>query len=123
MEPIKEIVHRVNKAFMDNNMQEFVSLCADDIAWTVVGQKILNGKQEILAYMASMTIDGCPLLTEHTIIVEGSRAACTGSMQMVNPDGSDYLGSFCDIYQFRGYKIQRLESYVVHGKPQNDKLV
>ncbi|MCM2359336.1 MAG: nuclear transport factor 2 family protein [Geobacteraceae bacterium] len=43
----KEIVEKVNTAFAENNLEGFLSFCADDVKWTMVGDKTVTGKDAI----------------------------------------------------------------------------
>ena len=51
---LKEIVEQVNATFAENNMEKFLSFCADDIQWTMVGHKSVKGKDAIRQWMKSM---------------------------------------------------------------------
>ena len=35
----KEIVNKVNDAFAENNVEGFLALCANDVEWTMVGDR------------------------------------------------------------------------------------
>ena len=43
----KEIVEKVNAAFAKNNPEVFLSNCAENVTWTMVGEKSNNGKKAI----------------------------------------------------------------------------
>jgi len=116
METIKEIVQKINQAFRDNDMEAFVSYCADDITWTMVGNETVTGKQGILDFMKGMPGNCEPVLTEKLIIAGEDSAACTGTMEMPNPDGSTYHGAFCDVYQFENGKVKTIDTYIIELK-------
>ena len=40
----KEIVEKVNASFAEGEMEGFLSFCADDLVWTMVGSKTVKGK-------------------------------------------------------------------------------
>nr|WP_294944990.1 hypothetical protein [uncultured Mucilaginibacter sp.] len=44
---------------------------------------------------------------------QARRAACTGTMEMPNPDGTVYKGAFCDVYQFVDGKVQTIDNYII----------
>ena len=52
----KEIVEKVNAAFAEGSVEGFLSFCADDVVWTMVGDKTVKGKDAIRQWMASMGI-------------------------------------------------------------------
>ena len=40
----KEIVEKVNAAFAANDLEGFLALCADDVEWSMIGEKTCKGK-------------------------------------------------------------------------------
>ncbi|OOQ62045.1 nuclear transport factor 2 family protein [Mucilaginibacter pedocola] len=116
MESIRDIVKSINKAFETNEMDKFVGHCADDVVWNMIGHVLLNGKQAILDFMKDAPAGCEPILHEDVIVVDGNNAACTGSMEMKNPDGSPYKGRFCDVYKFVNGKVQTMDSYIIEIK-------
>jgi uncharacterized protein len=108
----KEIVEKINAAFAENNMEGFLSFCADDVVWTIVGEKTVKGKDATRQWMASMDV-GPPKFTVDNVIAEGDFVTAYGDMTMKDKDGKEASYSYCDIYRFRGDKIVELKSFVV----------
>jgi uncharacterized protein (TIGR02246 family) len=50
----KEIVEKVDTAFAQNNLEGFLSFCAEDVEWTIVGEKTVKGKDSIRQWMAAI---------------------------------------------------------------------
>lgn len=112
----KAIVEKVNAAFGEGSTEGFLSHCAEDVQWTIVGKPALQGKEAIRKFMGAMG-DGCgPQLVVHSVIGDGEKVASNGSMIMELADGTPYHGAFCDVYRFAGGKIAELDSYVVDLK-------
>lgn len=108
----KEIVEKVNSAFAKNDLEGFLSFCADDVEWTMVGDQTINGKDAIRHWMASMDFDP-PEFTVDAVIAEGDFVAAHGNMTMKREDGKTMPYSYCDIYRFRDDKIVELRSFVI----------
>lgn len=108
----KEIVARVNAAFAEGDVEGFLSACADDVQWTIVGEKIVNGKRAIREWLSSMDVEP-PKFTVEWIVAEGDFVTALGDMTMKEEDGKVAPYSFCDIYRFRGDKIAEMKSFVV----------
>ena len=108
----KEIVEKVNASFAEGGMEGFLSFCADDVVWTMVGNKTVKGKQGIREWMASMDMEP-PKFTVDNIIAEGDFVTAYGNMTMKEKDGKTAPYAYCDIYRFRDGKIAELNSYVV----------
>ena len=108
----KEIVEKVNASFAEGGVEGFLSHCADDVVWTMVGNKTTRGKKDIREWMASMDMEP-PKFTVANIIAEGDFAACNGDMTMKDKDGKTVPYAYCDLYRFRDGKIAELTSFVV----------
>ena len=108
----KEIVEKVNASFAEGGVEGFLSYCADDVVWTIVGEKSVKGTNAIREWMASMNMEP-PKFTVNNIIAEGDFATAHGDMTMKDKDGKTAPYSYCDIYRFHDGKIVELTSFVV----------
>lgn len=108
----KEIVEKVNASFAEGGVEGFLSHCADDVVWTMVGNKTTRGKQAIRKWMASMDMEP-PKFTVDNIIAEGDFVTAYGDMTMKDKDGKAVPYAYCDIYRFRDGKIAELNSFVI----------
>lgn len=112
----KEIVEQVNAAFLKGNFEGFLDFCADDVEWTILGDRTVNGKETIRQWMAEMAAENPepPKFTvADPIIAEGDFVAARGNMTMKDKEGKTGHYSYCDIYRFRDGKIVELSSFVV----------
>jgi ketosteroid isomerase-like protein len=110
----KEIVRKVNEAFLEGKFEGFLDHCADDVRWTIIGDRTVNGKEAIREWMSSMEGMEPPKFTvADPVIAEGDFVAARGDMSMKDKDGKDGDYSYCDIYRFGGDKIVELNSFVV----------
>ena len=108
----KAIVEKVNAAFAEGSVEGFLSYCADDVAWTMVGDTTVKGKDAIRQWMASMDMEP-PMFTVATVIAEGDFVMAHGDMTMQDKDGKVSPYTYCDIYRFRGDKIVELQAFVI----------
>lgn len=108
----KKIVEKVNAAFADNSVEGFLACCADDIEWTMVGDKSVKGKETIRKWMLSMDVEP-PKFSVDILIAEGDAVAAYGSMTMRDTEGKTAPYAYCDIYRFRDAKIVQLISLVI----------
>jgi uncharacterized protein (TIGR02246 family) len=108
----KAIVEKVNAAFAENSMEGFLSFCADDIEWTMVGDKSVKGKEAIRKWMESMDMEP-PKFTVDTVIAEGDSVVAHGNMTMKDEDGKTVPYAYCDVYRFRDDKIIKLIAFVI----------
>lgn len=108
----KEIVEKVNAAFAEGSTEGFLSFCAEDVEWTMVGDKTVKGKDAIRQWMASMDMEP-PKITVSNVIAEGDFVAAHGDVTMKDKDGRAVPYSYCDIYRFQGDKIVELRAFVI----------
>jgi uncharacterized protein len=108
----KEIVEKVNASFAKGSAEDFLSNCADDIRWEIVGEKTVNGREAIREFMKEMNSEP-PQFTVEDVIAEGDKVAAQGNMTMPDKDGNTVPYSFCDVYRFRDGKIVELNSFVI----------
>jgi len=108
----KEIVEKVNASFAEGGAEEFLSFCADDVVWTMVGNRTTKGKKAIREWLASMDTEP-PRFTVDNIIGEGDFVTTYGDMTMKDKDGKIVPYAYCDIYRFREGKIVELSSFVI----------
>jgi ketosteroid isomerase-like protein len=108
----KEIVEKVNAAFAEEGLEGFLSFCADDVEWTIVGEKSVQGKEAIRTWIGSMGT-GAPKFIVDQVIAEGDSVVAHGSMTMTEKDGSSVPYAYCDIYRFRDARIIRMISFVI----------
>lgn len=109
----KQIVEKVNAAFAENSVEGFLSFCADDVTWTMVGEKTVRGKDAIRKWMASMGGAEAPRFTVQNVIAEGDFVAAHGDMTMKEKGGKAVPYAYCDLYRFRGGKIVELNAFVI----------
>jgi ketosteroid isomerase-like protein len=116
----KAIVEKVNASFAEGNMEGFLSFCAEDVKWTMVGEKSVRGKGSIREWMSSMGDSEPPKFTVDNIVSEGDVVVANGEMTMKDKDGNTGSYSYCDFYRFTDGRISELISYVVKTEPANN---
>lgn len=117
----KQMVETVNAAFAENRLEDFYALCDDATEWTMAGDKPVKGVAAIREFMSSMDGQDCglPSFDGVTIISEGDRAACSGTMTMTYKDEPKKYW-FADVYRFADGKIAELVSYVIPEKEDGE---
>ncbi len=77
-------------------MEGFLSFCADDVTWTIVGERTVKGKDAIREWMSTWDAEP-PRFTVHKVSAE-----------------SNFVTAYDDnIYRFQGGKIVELNSFVI----------
>ena len=109
----KEIIEKVNASFAKGSTEGFLSSCAENVEWTMVGDKTVRGRDAIRQWMASMGDMEPPKFTVDNVIAEGDFATANGDMTMKDKNGKAVPYAYCDIYRFRDDKIVALSSFVI----------
>lgn len=116
----KQIVTQINDSFTQNDVEGFLDHCADNVVWTMAGEKTVNGKDNIREWMSSMEGHEAPAFTADILVAEGDSVICSGDMRMKDSDGVEAGYKYCDIYKFSGDKVTDLTSFVVKEKTSAD---
>src|SRR5262249_33335200 len=109
----KKIVEKVNASFAEGSTEGFLSFCADEVTWTIVGKSSVKGKDAIREWLASIDMEP-PKFTVDNIIAEGNFVTAYGDMTMKEKDGKTVPYAYCDIYHFRDGKIVELNSFLIN---------
>jgi uncharacterized protein len=108
----KAILLEANASIAEGNYEGFLSFCADDTQWTLVGDKTLNGKEAVRQWMATEYAEP-PLNIVAHLIAEGDFVTAVGDLTMKGEDGKASHYSYCDIWRFRGNKMTELRAFVI----------
>ena len=116
----KQIVKDVNDAFSRNSVEDFLGYCADNVIWTIHGDRTVKGRVAIRQWMSEMEGMEPPKFTIDEVVAEGDTVVCRGDMKMKEKDGTTGDYAYCDIYRITNGKIDELNSYVVKKKSEKD---
>ena len=114
----KQIIEKANEAFENADTEAFLSYCADNFVWNMLGNEVWNGKESIRQAMKGMPPEP-PEFTVKELIGEQDIVVCYGNMKMKNKEGNKEDYSFCDVYHLKNGAITELITYLV--KLTNDK--
>lgn len=115
---LKKIVEQADEAFAQNKPDDFLSLCADEIEWRMVGEKTVRGKSEARKWiemgMANVSSDHAKVICTN-IIEEDQYVAAYGKMEVKKNEVVTKF-SYCDIYRFKDDKIVELTSFIIQSE-------
>ncbi len=110
-----KFLQKINEAFANNDTETIVENITEDICWTIIGDRKVQGKEAFTKAMKEMESEEPLILNISNIITHGASAAVNGTMK--SADHKTY--AFCDVYKFGGLKnpkIKEITSYVVELK-------
>jgi uncharacterized protein (TIGR02246 family) len=108
----KAILEKANAAISAGNNEGFLSFCTDDMVWTFVGDKMLQGKEAVRQYMATAYAEPPRFMVEN-LIAEGEFVTALGKISMKDEDGIRVDYSYCDVWRFRDGKMVELKAFVI----------
>ena len=111
----REIVQKVNEAFSNNDMEAFITCCAEDVKWHM-NTTTATGKDGIRKALEKVPFDLPPEITVKQVIADEGGAACTGTVKVQNTKGNIAHALFCDVYKIEAGRINELSSYIIDLK-------
>ena len=113
----KATLERANAAVAKGDIEGFLSFCADDIAWTTVGDKTLNGKVAVRQWMATAYAEP-PKFAVEGLIAEGDFLTAYGDITVKDEHGTAIHSTYCDVWRFRDGKMVELRAFVIKTAAQ-----
>lgn len=110
------ILHKANEFVKNGDYESFLAYCTPNTKWVFVGERILNGKGEVRAYMKEFYCEP-PVFSVEKAIEEGNFVMVTGEIRLKNKDGKYEHFDYCDIWRFEEGKIAELKAFVIGKKP------
>ena len=115
-----EIVNKINDAFSANDVEGFLEHCSDSVSWTMVGDRTVNGKDEVRRFMSEMEGAEPPVFGVDQMIANDDSVVCYGGMTMKDGKGQTSDWTYCDIYHFADGKVAEMSSFVIKNKGEDE---
>lgn len=111
------ILHTANEFVSKGDYESFLAYCTTETKWIFVGERILNGKEEVRAYMKEFYVEP-PVFSVEKAIEDGDFVMVTGEIQLKNKARKYEHFDYCDIWRFENGKIAELKAFVIEKKNQ-----
>ncbi|WP_293957458.1 MULTISPECIES: nuclear transport factor 2 family protein [unclassified Sphingobacterium] len=106
------ILHTANEFVSKGDNESFLAYCTPQTKWVFVGDRILNGKDEVRAYMQEYYKEP-PVFNVEKTIEEGDFVTVTGEIRLKSKIGKYEHFDYCDIWRFEDGKIAELKAFVI----------
>ena len=106
------ILHTANEYVSKGDYESFLAYCTSDTKWVFIGERILNGKEEVRAYMKEFYMEP-PVFSVEKAIEDGDFVMVTGEIRLKNKAGKYEHFDYCDIWRFEDGKIAELKAFVI----------
>ncbi|GGG59459.1 nuclear transport factor 2 family protein [Epilithonimonas arachidiradicis] len=110
------ILHEANEFVKNGDYEKFLAYCTSDTKWVFVGDRILNGKEEVRTYMKEFYLEP-PVFNVEKAIEEGDFVMVTGEIRLKSAEGKYEHFDYCDIWRFENGKIAELKAFVIQKEP------
>ena len=110
--PKKALLRDFISAFANADIDGILSPMSDDVVWNLVGDSVIEGKENVRALLKAMQGIGTSDLVIESIITHGREVAVNGVIR----SNSGQAHAFCDVVQFTSaasMKIKTMTSYSI----------
>lgn len=111
--PRKQFLKEFYVAIAEADIDDVLSRMTDDVRWTIVGETMVEEKQNVERLLERMLAEEYTEITVDNIITHGYTAAANGVMKI--EDGDTH--AFCEVFTFDGATktadIEAVDSYVI----------
>lgn len=112
----EEFIRDFNEAFAKNDLDFILNSMSEDIQWNFIGEKTLQGKEEVKEFLKPMQNVETLELELLQIVSTDQSAAANGRMSIKEPSGEIKKFGFADFYVLDGHKtpkVKKMTSYMV----------
>lgn len=108
--PKNLFVQKFTIAFAKLDSKYILGNVTDDIRWNIVGDELIQGKENFAKALERMKADKAAQLTVHHISTHGKSGAANGTIRF----RKGKTRAFCDVYEFKdtkGLSVREITSY------------
>ncbi len=102
-------------AFAKTDMKYLLAHVTEDVRWTILGQRVIDGKDAFAEALKEMKAEKVTTLTIKHVVTHGKAGAVDGTLKSANGK----TRPFCDVYEFgnaKGENVKAITSYVIETK-------
>lgn len=104
----------IGEEFSKGNFSFCYNRFSNDIEWKIIGNKVLQGKENVIAYCEKMTLEmDSSALINTNIIAENNQIAIEGICKFTGPNDTPGEVAYCDVFRFKNGKISNITSYCI----------
>ncbi|WP_462251584.1 nuclear transport factor 2 family protein [Ferruginibacter sp.] len=106
----------LSQQFSGGNFKFAYDYLAEDIVWNIIGDKILKGKKNVIAFCDSTAAYFATVTTKFTtgnLIADSNCVAIDGTAEFINKENKITHVSSCDVYRFENGTLKEITSYCI----------
>lgn len=110
----KATLQKANAAIAAGDTEAFLAYCSDDTEWTMVGDRVVRGKDAVRQYLTAVYAKP-PRFSVADLIAEDDLVTAVGEITITDRDGKETDYSYCDVWRFRDGKMVELRAFVIEA--------
>ena len=110
MSPNKQTIERYLDGFNKSDHAQILDCVTDDVVWIIPGMFHITGKDAFDNEIENDAFVGHPVITTTRLVEERDVVIAEGTVQAHKADGGTLNLMFCDVFEMRNTKIQKLIS-------------
>jgi ketosteroid isomerase-like protein len=104
----------LSQQFSEGNFASCYDYFTNDIQWRIVGDKMLEGKEDVMKFCENMLKESENTTFKNSnMVVENNSIVIEGNCKFMNEDNTEGEVNYCDVYQFEDDKISKITSYCI----------
>ena len=109
----RQTVDRYLDGFRTTNRVQILACLAEEVEWVLPGFFHTRGKPEFASQIVSKGFEPNPTITAERTLEIGDTIIVEGNVDTKRTDGKEVKLAFCDVFDMRDGKIQKLTSYLM----------
>jgi hypothetical protein len=110
--PKNILVQQITIAIAKRDLKFIHDSVAGDIHWNIVGDRLIDGKEDLTEFLKQLKNDRVASLTIHHVASHGKAGAVDGIQKLQYGE----MLAFCNVYEFgntKGTLVSEITSYVI----------
>jgi ketosteroid isomerase-like protein len=112
----KRTVEKYMDGFNKTDHAQILDCLTDDVEWIIPGFFHVSGKDAFDREIENDAFVGSPTIKVVRLTEENDVVVAEGSVRSARKDGGILNAVFCDVFEMRNAKIQRLTTYLAEIK-------
>ena len=109
-----DILEQANARIDKGDIEGFLAFCTEDTVWTFVGDRVLDGKAAVRAWMKETYLHP-PVNDVTRMIADAEHVVAYGEVTVTDAAGKATRSAYCDVWRCRDGKLHELRAFVIPG--------
>ena len=112
MTPNQQTIERYMEGFRRTDSAQVMSCLTDDVEWVLPGMFHARGRDDFQHHLVEAGFRPNPRIDITRLIESADVVVAAGRVRTEKTDGTVVTIAFCDVFEMRGARINKLTSYL-----------